>query len=86
MLDNIPIFRVKKKDSDEYFERRLTRSKCYSGIYILPSNYNPRDVCEHCKIRVFKYNGTQTKLDNKWVYLCDNCYRKHNDEDEDEDE
>lgn len=41
-------------------------------------NYNPKDLCEHCKIRVFNYNGTQTKLDNKWVYLCDSCYRKHN--------
>ena len=40
---NLPKFRAKRIDSDEYVEGYLTRSRCYSGLYILPVDFNNDD-------------------------------------------
>ena len=40
---NLPKFRAKRLDNGEYVEGYLTRSRCYSGLYILPVDFNNDD-------------------------------------------
>lgn len=58
MIDNIPIFRAKKIDSEDYVEGFLTRSRCYSGVYILPSNYTQDEDIEGYEEEIVEIDPT----------------------------
>ena len=62
MLDNIPIFRAKKKDSNEFVEGFLTRSRCYNGVYILPSNYNQNENIEGYEDEIYEIDITTLSI------------------------
>ena len=60
---NLPIFRgLKLGTKNEYVEGFLTRSRCYSGVYILPSNYNQNENIEGYEDEISEIDPTTLSI------------------------
>ena len=58
----IPIYRAKRIDSDEYVEGYLTRSRCYSGLYILPVDFNNDDNISGYEEEIIEIDTTTVSI------------------------